>query len=98
MFKKTEDYIKDSYGGMETARGTTTAHEEGQKKAGKGQYHNPYSFASQKQLYLDFEAGWKSKQGEMNPDQVTTRLKYSPQLAVLILGILLAFGIYLLNS
>lgn len=70
-----------------------TPYIEGQRAATKGRYFNPYSFFSQRQWHNDFEAGWKNKQGEMHPNQVTTRTK-NPQRAVLILGILLAALMY----
>ena len=91
--KQTEDLIKGAYKGMKTVSGTTAAYQEGQKQATKGRYFNPYSIATQRQQHNDFEAGWKSKQVEMHPDEVITRTK-NPQLGVLILGILLAALMY----
>lgn len=91
--KETRDLIKLGYKGMKTASGTISAYEEGQNQASKGRYFNPYSIISQRQLHNDFEAGWKSKQVEMHPDEVITRTK-NPQLGVLILGILLAALMY----
>jgi len=71
-----------------------TPYIKGQRQAEKGRdYFNPYSFVSQRQLFNDFESGWRNKQRELNPGQVTTRTKY-PQLVVLILGIIASIVFY----
>jgi len=74
-----------------------TAYIKGQRQAKKGKEHfNPYSFVTQRQLFNDFEGGWKETQRRMHPGQVTTRTKY-PQLVVLILGLILAGVFYWWN-
>lgn len=70
---------------------------KGQRQAERGvEYFNPYSIITQLKWHTEFEAGWRSKQRELNPGQVTTRTKY-PQLMVLILGIILAGAFYWWN-
>lgn len=82
---------------MQIQRNKITPYIEGQRQAGKGRYFNRYSIVSQRQFHNDFEAGWKDKQGELHPNQVITRT-WRPQLAVLILAIILVIAIYCLNS
>ena len=74
-----------------------SAETHGRRQAIKGRYFNPYSIASQNKMHREFEYGWQEENRKINPDQVTTRTKY-PQLAVLILGIILAGAIYWLNN
>ena len=74
-----------------------TPYIQGQRVAEKGRiYFNPYSMITQRRFYNEFEDGWRTKQRELNPGQVTTRTKY-PQLAVLILGLILAGVFYWWN-
>ena len=74
-----------------------TPYIQGQRQAEKGRtYFNPYSMVTQRQLFNDFEAGWRETQRRLHPDKIVTRTKY-PQLAVLILGLILAGIFYYWN-
>lgn len=67
---------------------------KGKRAAKRNQaYFNPYSRASQKQAYMDFEAGWNEGQAVHSPDKVVSD-NLSPAKVVLILGILLAALMY----
>ena len=62
---------------------------EGREQAKKGQYHNPYSLATQRAWYLDFEEGWKDEMSKRNPSEVVTKFEWSKWLlAVLVVGII----------
>lgn len=67
---------------------------EGKRAAKRNQaYFNPYSKETQKQSYLDFEAGWNEGQAVHSPDKVIKE-NLSPAKVVLILGLLLSALMY----
>ena len=68
----------------------TTEYIKGQRAAERGRkYFNPYSKVTQPVQYRQFEYGWDNKQAELHPIDLEKKT-ILPQLAVLILGLILA--------
>ena len=67
---------------------------KGKRAAKRNQaYFNPYSKHTQKQSYMDFEAGWNEGQAVHSPDKVV-KDNLSPATIVLVLGIMLVALMY----
>lgn len=73
-----------------------TPYIEGQRAAIRGRSFNPYSKATQRQWHNDFDAGYKDKLGELHPSHQEVKT-IRPQLAVFILGLILAGIFYYWN-